>query len=74
MGGLTKRATPNTTFFVAYCAGNIAGRQLVLTSEKPEYQVRDISKTSIAVTDIKLDCFYCNARHVCRSSCPLDLL
>lgn len=40
VGGFTKKATANATFFIAYCAGNIAGPQLYIPSEEPEYQVR----------------------------------
>lgn len=37
--GFTKKATVNAMFFIAYCAGNIGGPQLFVSTEAPHYPV-----------------------------------
>lgn len=39
VGGFTKRSTTSAVFFIAYCVGNLAGPQLFIPSEGPEYTV-----------------------------------
>ncbi|KAJ5365462.1 hypothetical protein N7517_008348 [Penicillium concentricum] len=54
VGGFTKRATSNAVFFIAYCAGNIAGPQLYIASEEPVYQTAFTSMLIIFIVDIVL--------------------
>lgn len=74
VGGLTKRSTTSALFFIAYCAGNLAGPQLVVSAEKPNYTVCFPVgvRSYITLTDVMVDCVYRYAgRYGCRH-CSLD--
>ncbi|KAJ9622827.1 hypothetical protein H2204_011436 [Knufia peltigerae] len=54
VGGFTKRSTTNAIFFIAYCAGNIAGPQLYKAKEKPKYTTAFTSIMAVSAFDIVL--------------------